>query len=99
MKLPHAILLHAIQVLPWLAFVLAGTRLPASVRARWVTVASAGYALLGFASIVQTLQGRLPWDITPAMLGVLLLAAILLALPVGAAWLARWAVPLPRSGT
>jgi hypothetical protein len=89
MKAPHAVGLHALQVLPLLAFLLRRTGLPATRRARAVGMAAGGYGLLFLAAIAQTLAGRLPWDLAPGMLVVVAAAAGLLVVPFAQALLAR----------
>ncbi len=89
MKVPHAVGLHALQVLPLLAFLLRRAGLPAARRARAVALASSGYALLFLAAVGQTLAGRLPWDLGPGMLLVVLAAAVLLVVPFAQALLGR----------
>ena len=89
MKIPHAVGLHALQVLPLLAFLLRRTGLPAARRARAVGLAASGYGLLFLAAIAQTLAGRLPWDLAPGMLVVVVAAVGLLAVPFAQALLAR----------
>lgn len=89
MKVPHAVGLHALQVLPLLAFLLRRTGLPAAARARAVGMASSGYGLLFVAAIAQTLAGRLPWDLSPAMLVVVAAAAGLVVVPFTQALLSR----------
>lgn len=89
MKVPHAVGLHALQVLPLLAFLLRRAGLPAARRARGVGLAAAGYGLLFLAALGQTLAGRLPWDLGPGMLALVLAAVGLVILPFAAALLTR----------
>jgi hypothetical protein len=99
MKLPHAVGLHALQVLPLLALLLRHAGLPAARRARAVLLASRGYGLLFLAALGQTLAGRLPWDLTPAMLAIVLAAIVMVGLPFAQALLARASNPtLARQG-
>jgi len=100
MKIPHAVGLHALQVLPLLAFLLYRAGLPAARRARAVGLAASGYGLLFLAALAQTLAGRLPWDLAPGMLAVVVAAVGLLAVPFAQALLARRAAAptLARQG-
>ena len=77
MKLPHAVTIHAIQVLPVLGLLLAATSLPARRRRNLMWVASAGYIGLILATLVQTFEGRAPADLTLVALGVVLVSALL----------------------
>jgi hypothetical protein len=100
MKVPHAVGFHALQVLPLLAFLLRRTSLSAARRARAVGMAASGYGLLFVAALAQTLAGRLPWDLAPAMLVVVTASIGLLAVPFAQALLARRAATptLARQG-
>ncbi|HSH23169.1 MAG TPA: hypothetical protein VK975_03820 [Acidimicrobiales bacterium] len=63
MKVPHAVALHAIEVLPALAWVL-GFASPGEGRRRFlVAVGAAGYAALVPASAAQTFAGLAPLDL------------------------------------
>jgi hypothetical protein len=80
LKVPHAVTLHAVQVLPALALLslLAGARERRSLRV--VAVATAGYLTLIAATMVQTYGGRGPLDLgltttVLAAFGLALLAA------------------------
>lgn len=77
MKLPHAVTMHAIQILPILALLLSATSLPARKRRNIVWVAAAGYSGLILATLLQTFDGRAPTDLTPLALGVVLASAVL----------------------
>jgi hypothetical protein len=89
MKVPHAVAMHAIQVLPALAWLLSFARLPERRRLGLVWAATVGYGALVVVSLGQTAAGLAPLDVDVAaaalsLLGVLLLgaafAATLLAL-------------------
>jgi len=61
MKLPHALSLHAVQVLPVLAWLLLFTNWSESQRTRTVIVAIVGYAGLMLVSAFQTFSGLAPF--------------------------------------
>jgi hypothetical protein len=82
MKLPHAVTMHAIQVLPVLALMLAATSLPSRRRRNIVWVAAAGYVGLILATLLQTFEGRAPVDLTPLALGLVLTSAVLGAVAI-----------------
>lgn len=75
MKVPHAVGMHAIQLLPGLAWLLSFSSIPEPARLRLVQVAAAGYGLLVAVSLLQTFTGVAPWDLG-AVSGVLLLASL-----------------------
>jgi hypothetical protein len=84
MKMPHAVAIHAIQVLPALAWLLAFTALSEPRRLGLVRVATVGYVALVVVSILQTVTGVAPFDVGPVaallyLLGVGLLGAAFLA--------------------
>lgn len=59
LKVPHAVGMHAIQVLPVLAWLTTFVRsLTERARLRLVAIATGGYVLLALASMVQTFAGR-----------------------------------------
>ena len=79
MKVPHAWTLHAAQVLPALAWLLAFTSRAERHRLRIVLLAAAGYVSLMLVTILQTFSERATFDLTAlttvlAILGVALLA-------------------------
>lgn len=93
MKLPHAVSMHAIQVLPLLALLLTLTKLEDSQRRRVVATAAAGYFGIVAVSALQTFSGLAPFDLTAfaaaiALVSVgLLLTALLKLLPgLRSAW-------------
>ena len=84
MKVPHAVAIHAIQVLPALAWLLSFAALPERRRLGLVRIAVVGYAALVAVSVLQTGAGLAPFDVGVVavllyLLGVLLLGAAFLA--------------------
>lgn len=74
MKVPHAVGMHAIQVLPGLAWLLAFGSVDEARRVRLVA-AAAGYGLLVAVSLLQTFTGLARWDLG-LLTGGLLLAGL-----------------------
>lgn len=70
MKVPHAVAMHAVQVLPLLAWLLASTTMPERRRFQVVVAGALGYGALVAASAAQTFAGRSPLDLS--LLGALL---------------------------
>lgn len=62
LKVPHAITLHAVQVLPALAVLLSLADVSERSRVRTVGVGALGYTLLIAAAMLQTYEGRAPLD-------------------------------------
>ena len=62
LKVPHAVTLHAVQVLPALALLLAVSDFPERLRLRVVALGAIGYGCLITATMVQTYAGRGPLD-------------------------------------
>jgi hypothetical protein len=84
MKVPHAVAMHAIQVLPALAWLLSFAALPERRRLGLVWTGSVGYGALVAVSLLQTATGLAPLDVGMAaaalsMLGVVLLGGAFLA--------------------
>jgi hypothetical protein len=84
LKVPHAVTLHAVQVLPALALVLLLSSLTERRRLRIVGIGAAGYGLLIASTMVQTYGGRGPLDfslVTTALaacgVGLLIASAVL----------------------
>jgi hypothetical protein len=65
LKLPHAVTIHAMQVLPLFAVLLAGTAWSERRRVQLVAGAVAGYVGLVAVSLLQALDGLAPTDLTP----------------------------------
>lgn len=83
MKVPHALSLHGLQVLPVLGWILGLSPGSESRRVRIVAAACLGYGLLLGASTYQTFTGRPPLELDFATGGALAAGGILLA---GAYW-------------
>ncbi|MDA2928039.1 hypothetical protein MYX78_12565, partial [Acidobacteria bacterium AH-259-G07] len=80
MKIPHALSLHAPQVLPVLAWLLLFTNCSESRRTRIVIVGAGGYMVLIAVSAFQTFNGLAPFKLDPAVgmllgIGVIMLGA------------------------
>jgi hypothetical protein len=79
MKWPHALTLHAAQLLPLLALLLAAGQWKESRRVVVVFAAALGYGGLVAVSLQQTLSGLAPFDLNPSMLALSFVCSILLA--------------------
>src|SRR6266508_4464293 len=88
MKVPHAVAMHAIQVLPGLAWLLAFARLAERRRLGLVAAATLGYGALVAVSLLQTAAGLAPLDLGVATAALSLLGLLLLGAAFGAALLA-----------
>jgi hypothetical protein len=87
MKVPHAVAIHAIQVLPALAWLLSFATLAEGRRVNLVRIATLGYVALVVVSLIQTASGVAPLDVGAlaavlyllgvALLGVAFVAALL----------------------
>jgi hypothetical protein len=88
MKVPHAVAMHAIQVLAALAWLLGFARLPEGRRVGLVWVATTGYGALVAVSLLQTAAGLAPLDMGVAAAMLSLLGVVLLGVAFGAALLA-----------
>ncbi|HEX6678128.1 MAG TPA: hypothetical protein VF486_24310 [Actinomycetes bacterium] len=88
MKVPHAVAIHAIQVLPALAWLLSFATLPERRRVVLVGTATLGYASLVVVSVLQTATGVAPFDVGVAAAALYLLGAGLLGAAFAAALLA-----------
>jgi hypothetical protein len=76
LKVPHAVTLHALQVLLVLAALLTLTTWTERARTRLVATAVTGYGGLVAVSVLQAVQGLAPADLTPASAIVLLASAV-----------------------
>ena len=85
MKVPHAVAMHAIQVLPALAWLLSFTTLAERRRLGLVWAATAGYGALVAVSVAQTAAGRAPFDLGAAAAVLSLAGVALLGTAYGAA--------------
>jgi hypothetical protein len=95
MKVPHAVAIHGIQVLPALAWLLSFAALPERRRLGLVRVAALGYLALVVVSVLQTASGVAPFDVGLAA-AVLYLAGVgLLGTALVAVLLALRRAPSP----
>ncbi|TCO35223.1 hypothetical protein EV652_101102 [Kribbella steppae] len=81
LKVPHAVTLHAVQVLPALAILLLVARSTERRRVKIVALGAVGYAVLIASTLVQTYDGRGPLDLSPltsvlALVGIAILAVV-----------------------
>jgi hypothetical protein len=88
MKVPHAVAIHAVQVLPALAWLLSFAALPERRRLSLVRAATVGYAALVAVSLAQTVAGVAPYDLGVATVAIYLLGVLLLGTAFVAAMLA-----------
>ena len=88
MKAPHAVSIHAIQVLPALAWLLSLATIDERRRLSLVRAATLGYVALVAVSLIQTVAGRAPFDLGMAMAALDLLGVVLLGTAFLAALLA-----------
>lgn len=82
LKVPHAFTLHAVQVLPALAIVLALCSFTESRRVRLVALAAAGYAVVIASTAVQAYRGEAPLDVDVLTSGLALVGLALLGVSV-----------------
>src|SRR6266511_3043421 len=95
-KVPHAVAMHAVQVLPGLAWLLGFARLPEGRRLGLVWAATVGYGALVAVSLGQTAAGLAPLDLGVAAAALSLLGVLLLGVAFAAALLAlRHPTPAP----
>lgn len=80
LKVPHAVTLHAVQVLPALAILLLVAKSTERRRLRIVALGAAGYAVLIASTLVQTYDGRGPLDLSPLTSALALAGLGLLAI-------------------
>jgi hypothetical protein len=78
LKVPHAVTVHAAQVLPGIAWLLGFSRWPGRSAVGVTAAAVAGYASLTAVAALQTFSGRAPVDLLPTSGALLLVAAVLL---------------------
>jgi hypothetical protein len=82
MKLPHFFAMHAVQVLPVLAWLLGFSRWPKRRVVVLVVVATAGYMALLGATVVQTFSGLAPLALTTVSI-ILFVAGLLVLIGSG----------------
>jgi hypothetical protein len=85
LKVPHAVALHGLQVLGFLALILERSPLPESRRWQIVMVAIAGYADALGVTVIQAFGGRGPMDLAPLTFLGAVAAIILLFLAYASA--------------
>jgi hypothetical protein len=78
MKVPHAVAIHVIQVLPTLAWLLSFARLPQPRRLSLVWAATVGYVALVVVNLLQTAAGLAPFDVGVVAAVLYLLGVVLL---------------------
>jgi hypothetical protein len=88
MKVPHAVGIHAIQVLPGLAWLLSFAALPERRRVALVRMAVLGYVALLVVSVLQVATGAAPFDVGVVAAALYLLGVALLGIAFVAALLA-----------
>jgi hypothetical protein len=88
MKVPHAVAIHGIQVLPALAWLLSFAALTEQRRLALVRVAVGGYLALVVVSVLQTAGGVAPFDVGVLAAALYLLGVVLLGMALVAALLA-----------
>jgi hypothetical protein len=96
MKVPHAVAMHAVQVLPGLAWLLSFAAVQERRRLGLVGVATVGYVALVAVSLLQTAAGLAPLDLGVAAAVLSLLGLLLLGVAFLAALLAL-RTPTPAS--
>jgi hypothetical protein len=79
MKVPHGLAIHAIQVLPILAWLLNFSQREIEFKLRTMKTAIAGYAGLQFFTLLQTFTGRAPQDVNVYTAALAIVSAIVLA--------------------
>jgi hypothetical protein len=83
-KVPHAVALHALQVLPIIAWVSSFADLSEDRRIRIVAVACVGYAGVVIVNVLQTFGGVAPLELSVVTGTLLLISAALLLVAVAA---------------
>lgn len=79
MKVPHGLAVHAIQVLPILAWLLNFSQREIEFKLRTMKTAVAGYAGLQFFTLFQTFTGRAPQDVNGITAAFAIVSAAVLA--------------------
>lgn len=98
MKVPHALAVHAPQVLPALAWLLLFSNWSEGKRTRVVLAGSLGYTLLVVVGAWQTFSGRAPLDLEAGPTLLLALGALLFAGAYGASLLGLQPKAEPATG-
>jgi len=79
MKVPHGLAIHAIQVIPILAWLLNFSYREIEFKLNTMKTAIAGYAGLQLFTLIQTFTGRAPQDVNAITAGLAIVSAIVLA--------------------
>jgi hypothetical protein len=79
MKVPHGLAIHAIQVLPILAWLLNLVQREIEFKLNTMKMAIAGYAGLQLFTLIQTFTGRAPQDVNAITAALAIVSAIVLA--------------------
>jgi hypothetical protein len=79
MKVPHGLAIHAVQVLPILAWLLNFSQREIEFKLRTMKTAIAGYAGLQFFTLFQTFTGRAPQDVNGITAALAIVSAAVLA--------------------
>jgi hypothetical protein len=77
MKVPHAVALHAIQILPFFAWLLSLSLHDSKTRLKISKLAVAAYSGLQIFVLMQTFSGRTPWDLSFVSTGVIAVSTML----------------------
>ncbi|WP_167138204.1 hypothetical protein [Diaminobutyricimonas sp. TR449] len=88
LKSPHGVAMHALQVLPLLAWLAPVAGLAESRTRRAVLAATIGYTLVLGVSLLQTFTGQAPFALGVPMLALALVGILLVAVPYGRVGLA-----------
>ncbi|MGH9053776.1 MAG: hypothetical protein ACRDWX_12305 [Acidimicrobiia bacterium] len=93
-KVPHALTLHAVQVLPALAWVLGFADLDERTRLRVVGVGALGYGSISAVAMLQAFGGRATFDLLPSLTTLLVAGVGLLLSATVSAVLAVYRRPV-----
>jgi hypothetical protein len=94
MKLPHALGIHALQVLAVLAWLLLFTRLHERRRVQLVLLCLAGYLGVLLINTLQTYSGRGPFDLSLPLALLLIASVLAIVAAYVATGVALWRIPV-----